>query len=395
MALDVAAASSQVRSMADAFAAQAVRMREVPGFANHLMRTWHERADEARALLEGPESGGVWPLAVPLEPLLYSAAVRAEPRNYAVLSTDGSQIDADSHGMARCLLINIGWAVITYGAEPHAWLASRPTVRFEDDDLYVTGEDGLRQEVGDQMLPLLRTVGEMERLAELAEERHGREDLVAIADGTLVHWEFGAKQAGPARAALLARYLAALAKFRTLGVPVCSYISRPNSRDVANSLSVLATLDCRRANHLCTQCLGRRTPLCESLHSFNDARLMEHLQPGRRSALFRDVKPVLQLYPAPDRVLFCYFKLQDEMARIEIPQWVAAPEYLSRVLAVVYGQCLRGRGYPVVLQEAHEQAVIHGPAREAFRRLIQATLVEGGLDVAVSLKRLSKDLRAV
>ncbi len=220
-------------------------------------------------------------------------------------------------------------------------------MRFEDDDLYVMGEDGLRQEVGDQLLPLLRTVGEMERLAELAEEWQGREDLVAIADGTLVHWEFGAKQAGPARAALLARYLAALAKFRALGVPICSYISRPNSRDVSNALSVLATQDCGLTNRKCVQCSGRHTPLCDSLHTFNDARLMEHLRPGQRSALFRDVKPVLQLYPQPDRVLFCYFKLQDEMARIEIPQWAAAPEYLSRIptLSVVYGQCLRGRGY--------------------------------------------------
>jgi NurA domain-containing protein len=395
MALDVAAASSQVQGMAGAFAAHAVRMREVPSFASRLMRDWHDRADEARTLLEGPESGGVWPLAIPLEPLLFSAPACAEPWSYAVLSTDGSQIDADSHGMARCLLINIGWAAITYGAKPHAWLASRPTVRFEDDELYMTGDDGLRQEVDDQLLPLLRTVGEMERLAELAEEWHGREDLVAIADGTLVRWEFGAKQAGPARAALLARYLAALAKFRALGVPVCSYISRPNSRDVANSLSLLAGQDCRRSSRVCAQCAGRQTPLCESLHTFSDARLMEHLRPGRRSALFRDVKPVLQLYPASDRVLFCYFKLEDEMARIEIPRWVAAPEYLSRVLSVVYGQCLRGRGYPVVLQEAHEQAVIHGSAREAFRRLIQATLSEEGLEVAVSLKRLSKDLRAV
>ncbi|MGH2345747.1 MAG: DNA double-strand break repair nuclease NurA, partial [Chloroflexota bacterium] len=316
--------------------------------------------------------------------------------NYAVAATDGSQIDADSHGMVRCILINIGWAVISYGSTPSAWLASRPTVRFEDDDLYAEDEDGLRREVGDQLLPLLRTVAEMERLAELAEERREREDLVAIADGTLVHWEFGGKQGGAGRAALLARYLTALAKFRALGVPVCSYISRPNHRDVANAVALLAERDCHWDGRACVACVDRRPPLCESPRTLNDTRLMQHLRPGQRSALFRNVTPVLQLYDPADRVLFCYLKLEDETARLEIPHWVAAaPEHLSRVLSVVYGQCVRGRGYPVVLQEAHEQAVIHGSARAAFRGLIQAALIGEGLEAAVSLKRLSKDLRAV
>ncbi|HVA90100.1 MAG TPA: DNA double-strand break repair nuclease NurA [Chloroflexota bacterium] len=395
MALDVMAASSQVQTMAGALAAQAARMRMVPGFAAELLRTWHARSEEAQAYLEGLETGGIWPFAVPLEPLLSAFSVRGEPRDYAVMATDGSQIDADSHGMVRCLLINVGWAVITYGVKPHAWLSSRPTVHFRDEDLYREDEDGQQREMGDQMLGLLRTVAELERLADLAAEWREREDLVAVADGNLVRWEFGGRNAGSARTALLTRYTSALARFRRLGVPVCSYISRPNSREVANSVSLLALRDCGHTSDRCSQCAGRRPPLCESLRVLNDAQLLTHLRSGQRSALFRSLAPILQNYEAADRVLFCYLKLEDETARIEIPRWAAAPEYLSRVLSAVYGQCLRGRGYPVVLQEAHEQAVIHGPAREAFRRLVQTALVGEGLEPAVSLKRLSKDLRAV
>jgi NurA-like 5'-3' nuclease len=127
----------------------------------------------------------------------------------------------------------------------------------------------------------------------------------------------------------------------------------------------------------------------------NDARLLTHLRSGQRSALFQSLAPILQRYHPADRVLFCYLRLDDEMARVEVPRWAAAPEYLGRILSVLYGQCVRGRGYPVVLQEAHEQAVIHGTAREAFRRLVQSALVSEGLEPSVSLKRLSKDLRAV
>ncbi len=395
MALDVLAASSQVQTMAGALAAQAARMRVVPGFAANVLRTWHARSEEAHAYLEALETGGIWPFAVPLEPLLSAVSVRAEPRDYAVVATDGSQIEADSHGMVRCLLINVGWAVMSYGVKPHAWLSSRPTVHFQDDDLYREDEHGQQREVGGDMLALLRTVAEIERLADLAEEWRDRADLVAVADGNLVRWEFGGRNAGAARTALLARYTTALARFRAMGVPVCSYISRPNSREVANAISLLALRDCEHTSERCPTCAGRRPPLCESLRVLNDARLLTHLRPGQRSALFRGLAPILQKYDPADRILFCYLKLEDETARIEIPRWVAAPEYLSRVLSVVYGQCLRGRGYPVVLQEAHEQAVIHGDAREAFRRLVQTALVGEGLESTVSLKRLSKDLRAV
>jgi hypothetical protein len=396
MALDVAAAGAQVRGMAGALAVQAARMRAVPAFGSEVLSAWHVRPDDAREVLEGVESGGTWPFAVPVEPLLSAVAVHPEPSNYTVLATDGSQIDADSHGMVRCILINTGWAVIGYGVKPYAWLASSPTVRFEDDDLFVEGEDGLREEVGDQFLPLLRTVAEMERLAELAEERRGHGELVAVADGTLVHWEFAGKRGGAGRAALFARYLAALATFRALEVPVCSYSSRPNHRDVANAVALLAGHACHSVSDACDTCGGRKPPLCESLRTLNDTRLMQHLRPGQRSALFRNVTPILQQYDPADRVLFCYLKLEEETARIEVPNWVGAdPDRLSRVLAVIYGQCRRGRGYPVVLQEAHEQAVIHGSAREAFRCLVEAALVGEGLAAAVSLKRLSKDLRAV
>jgi hypothetical protein len=49
----------------------------------------------------------------------------------------------------------------------------------------------------------------------------------------------------------------------------------------------------------------------------------------------------------------------------------------------------------VVLMEAHEQAVIHGGGREAFRDLVLSFLNGRGLPAVVSGKRLSKDHRAV
>jgi hypothetical protein len=83
------------------------------------------------------------------------------------------------------------------------------------------------------------------------------------------------------------------------------------------------------------------------------------------------------------------------MARVEIPLWAAETAPLARIQAALVGQSARGRGYPVVLTEAHEQAVIHGPARAAFRQMVLAALNERDLEASISAKRMSKDQRAV
>jgi hypothetical protein len=184
--------------------------------------------------------------------------------------------------------------------------------------------------------------------------------------------------------------------FRALGVPICSYISRPNAREVANTAALLALRECDRGERaLCSRCAGSRNRMCETLRVLPDRDLFGHLQPGEASCLFRSLAPVLQHYAPEDRILFCYVRLQDEIIRVEIPRWVADAGLVEQTLCAVVGQCARGRGYPVVVMEAHEQAVIHVGGREAFRQLVMGALNRHELAAAVSGKRLSKDRRAV
>ena len=339
--------------------------------------------------------GGVWPFAVPEEPLLTAVPAPPEPRDYTVVATDGSQIDVDSHGLIHCFLINIGSAAIAYGVAPDALLANQPRVHHQEEDLYAAADDGSRREVDEALLSLLRTVAELEALATLAAEWRDRPNLVAITDGNLVRWEFGGKRPDPARAALLRRYAAALARFRALGVPVCGYISRPNAREVANAASLLAVQSCDGDTSGCRSCLRRRDPLCDLLRVLPDRALLAHLRPGERSALFRSLAAIQQHYAPEDRIRFCYLHTGEEVARVELPRWACAPEHLALVQAALCGQAARGRGYPVVLMEAHEQAVIHTGGREAFRQLVQAALNGRELEASVSFKRLSKDQWAV
>ncbi|MDP2917621.1 MAG: nuclease, partial [Dehalococcoidia bacterium] len=48
------------------------------------------------------------------------------PADFTVIASDGSHIDVDRHKSTRCYLINIGVALLHYGASPGARLESYP-----------------------------------------------------------------------------------------------------------------------------------------------------------------------------------------------------------------------------------------------------------------------------
>ena len=86
----------------------------------------------------------------------------------------------------------------------------------------------------------------------------------------------------------------------------------------------------------------------------------------------------------------------DEIARIEMPRWVARDEnLLNLVHSLVLDQCRRGQGYPVALSEAHEQAVVTAADRENFWQLVESSLIEEKLPSVSSAKSRSKRTRWV
>jgi len=73
----------------------------------------------------------------------------------------------------------------------------------------------------------------------------------------------------------------------------------------------------------------------------------------------------------------------------------ANKDLLELTHSLVFDQCKRGHGYPVVLSEAHEQAVVTGADRENFWELVESTLIEEHLPGSSSGKSLSKRTRWV
>ncbi|MEX2080786.1 MAG: DNA double-strand break repair nuclease NurA, partial [Dehalococcoidia bacterium] len=100
--------------------------------------------------------------------------------------------------------------------------------------------------------------------------------------------------------------------------------------------------------------------------------------------------------PARHQVCFFYLRTGDDIARVELPQWVADDDLRVQLLhATLVDQCRRCDGYPRALQEAHEQAVISVGDRQQFANMVELLAAPLGLRPGRNGKAASKRSRAL
>jgi len=355
--------------------------------------------DRVRGKVEAAKTS--WLLARPLEqPGSYPLSDVAPP-SWRVLATDGSQIEVSRHEIASCFLVNVGEVVLDYGDEPGARLSSAPSLYFEPEDIYPIYGDEERAADG-AIVGAVRDTQEFHRLAELA--RAADRPAAALVDGTLILWRDETNPRGLANLApddVKRRRLDAMLELfeagEQAGVPVVGYVSSPGGSDVVNSLKVLICpehpVDCDRCPF--TPKDMRPSAVtdkpCDAVLRVTDATMFRRLlKAGERSPLFWSGAPVLEAY-GRHRVAFCYLDAGEEIARLEVPAYVAtSPELMSFAHWAAVDQARRGRGYPVALAEAHEQAIVRWADREAFFRLVAQRFVREGHRVVLSAKQLRK-----
>ncbi len=323
------------------------------------------------------------------------------PAEFTVIATDGSHIDVDRHRSTRCYLINIGSVILHYGNCPEAILDSFPRLYTEDEDLVIAppAAKGREQPIEGAILGAKRAVEECRGLAELAAGLAPDTPTLGLLDGSLILWGLEAYPEFVTEALLEKGGLVYLDKMRKLAermrFALGSYISFPRSTDVVNALRVAICphdpADCDR--HCSTN--GKRD--CDAVAGVQDRELFSDLlRPGERSALFISQSSVVQKHYGEHQIYFFYLRVDDEIARVEIPQWVARDEdRLNLTHTLVLDQCRRGQGYPAALIEAHEQAVVTEADRENFWQLVESSLVEEHLPSPTSAKSFSKRTRWV
>lgn len=323
------------------------------------------------------------------------------PHEFTVVATDGSMIVPNRHAPARFYVINIGTVCLRYGPRSQATMTSVPDLRYAEEDLVVESL-GRRIPVNEAIVGLRRAVAELSAAADAAVALEG--PVVALIDGSLILWTLQGHDDTTVETTL-GGYIEAMWRLKQQHIPVASYISSPGAADMMNTLRVSI---CDYPDHgkaiNCDDCRmrilsERHVPACDILPGVTDGYLMQTvaaLNPGERTTTYDSDSRILDQYGSDFRTRFFYLNAGREVARVEVPAWVADDtESLALVHAAIFDQCELGRGYPVALQEAHEMAVISMSDRQLVDELMERRMAAAGIIVTRSGKDGSKRGRFV
>lgn len=325
--------------------------------------------------------------ATPVEPLNTCIDLPVAPLVHTVIATDGSQIAPSHHEIAYCYLLNIGRVMLHYGQNRHPLLDSLPEVFYRAEDLYVSRQWGIRTE---EWMGYRRTASETVVLAELAGSAPIAVPTLAMVDGSLIYW-FLEQLPHEARDRILPPIIEAWDRLQEFNIPIMGYLSASRSGEALNFLRLQACIhehpDCM------SYCPNQLEKLpCQVLEPLKDAALWTiELKPGQRSAFWRSSARITESYNA-HVIYFCYVHVGTEIARIELPAWVAEDSVLlEHSLGLMLAQVQKGYGYPVALAEAHNQAVVRGGDRASFFALLEQQMIKAGLqNVGISYKEARK-----
>ncbi|MBD2097181.1 DNA double-strand break repair nuclease NurA [Trichocoleus sp. FACHB-591] len=398
--LDLTKLAQQMQGISQHLADEATASRQRLELAQKLLTQAQSRQAELVLQRQTWSDRLGFAAAEPVEPLTTRVNLGVAPAIHTAIATDGSQIAPSHHEIAYCYLINVGRVVLHYGQSLHPLLDSLPEVFYRPEDLYVSRQWGIRTE---EWMGHRRTVSEATVLADLAcqvkdevgskqDERQaaGQVPLLAMVDGSLIYWFLEALP-NEARDRLLPEILQAWEQLRLAKIPLIGYLSASRSGEALNFLRLQTcpypAPDCA------THCPGQsdRAP-CHVFDPLRDIALWSaFLEPGQRSPLWRSSARILDLY-GPHNIYFCYVHVGTEIARVEFPAWVAEDTaLLEMALSLTLAQVQKGYGYPVVLAEAHNQAVVRGGDRSRFFALLEQQMIRAGLrNIGTSYKEARK-----
>lgn len=391
--LDLLKLARQMQGISDHLSREAEAASRRVTLARDLMVRAKGRQADLLATLEAQGNRIPFAIARPVEPLDTRIAIQSAPEAHTVLATDGSQISPSHHEIAYCYLLNVGRVVLHYGQSRYPLLDSLPEVIYRPEDLYLSQQWGIRTE---EWMGHRRTVSEAVALAELAQAAPDSDiattsmPTLALTDGSLIYW-FLEDLPKDAQERILPPILDSWAQLQAMGIPLVGYVSASRSGEALNFLRLQS---CPFDQPDClTHCPGKADGApCQVYAPLRDVALWSTLlSPGERSPLWRSSANILDSY-GEHSIYFCYVHVGAEVARVEMPEWVATqPNLLKAALEMVITQVQKGYGYPIALAEAHNQAVVRGGDRTRFFALLEREMIRAGLqNVGTSYKEARK-----
>ena len=289
---------------------------------------------------------------------------------YRVFAVDGSQIYPDRHQGLPVYVINIGIADFYYNkSQSKVTLEAIPY-------LFYTDHDGELQN-NPEIINNKRSELELQQgLVLCQQERLPAVPCLFLCDGSLIAWHL-TDNTSEYKKQSLDNYIQLFEQFQDTKALIAGYISLPKSRDLVAMVRELYNARERQNNRF---------------NYLVDTDLLQHgLLPYHRTTIFESHRAKSDQYPHAIRTHFFYLNVGCEIARIEIPAWIANDvEKIALVEQMVLDQACKGQGYPICLAEAHEQAVIKAADRDMFYQTMRTLLHKKGIVYPVSQKSIKK-----
>ncbi len=340
-----------------------------------IRNVWREIVADPTFLHKVREVNAPWPVPFWQGDLGLTVPVSQEVEPYHALSVDGSQIYPDRHQSVPCFLINIGMVGVRYdGVQPPVHFDSNPYI-------FSNAEPDMKLELSAEIVNCKRQEIELRDGMQFAlRMRDQVSPSILFFDGSLIFWHLEAKDP-MLRDLFLPRYLAILCQLAKEKIITVGYISSPKSRELVNLVRL----------QLCKFDTSNEE-LFHLVDGMVDATIAGfYLKPFERSTVFQNNSSVSDSYPDHVRPHFFYLHVGEEIGRVEIPAWIAQDQKLVDFVAqAILDQSIKGRGYPVVLAEAHEQAVVKGPDRDFFYHLLQKIGIDRNYRTTSSHKAMRK-----
>lgn len=324
---------------------------------------------------------------------------------HITIASDGSQINPSAHEFTSAFLINIGMVAIPYyKSSVQVLIGSEPTIYSSSEEINLsnTAERILEED----LVSYERTLKEIESLVQIAENyRQNNIPMIALIDGTLIHWHIE-KFSGVYIEQFIKRFSDAISKLKSMNVVIAGFLSNSRANDLINMLKIFKcpyeTVNCKK---YCANISYRDLP-CNPTSNYKsvlDRRIIEKYfsevnpEAGTRTILFRSNSKILDCYPDDLKIYFFYINTGREIARVEIPAYIAKDKTLLNLLHnAIALQCKVGFGYPVTLSEAHLAAVVTKNDREIFYNLLKKqVLTKKQNKIKLSYKELKKRISFV
>lgn len=309
-------------------------------------------------------------IALPLENPANRYSAPERPKEVTLCATDGSQIYPDRHIEPTCYLLNISQMVFRYGRALPPTLKSYASLHHLEQDKIEYYEK--LNTLSRDFVSARRDEQELQQLLHISQQEEGK--VLALADGTLIRWNLNALQDKELEDFLTKNYVKIISEFAQDQIPLASYISLPSGKEVKSLLEQFGY----------------------GFESLIDRFIFEHwLRIGERSALFGSQSKILSKYGNQNHICFFYTKFKTrfgtEVGRVEIPFWMTQTKgMIDFVHACILDEVEKGNGFPIILQEAHEKAVIRTADQEQFYRLLERELFPFGGWVESAKQRSKK-----